>query len=113
VRQHARVRSKIALALAAFQAADLVVTQVSPTYGEAHLDHLGVPVRLRPLLPVIKVGAVCALIATANHERARSVTSAALVAYYTAAATFHVLSGDGFVDVAPAAACGCLAAAIM
>lgn len=113
LRHHSRVQKKIALALAGLQAADLVVTKVSPRYGDVHLDHLGVPVWLRPSLPAIKAAAVFALIATADHERARSVTSLALVAYYTAAATFHILSGDGPVDIAPAVACGCLAAAIM
>lgn len=111
-RWHVR-KKKIALALAAFQAGDLLVTRVSPKFGDLHLDHLGVPRWLRPALPGIKAAVVVALIATADHERARSSTGALLVAYYAAAATFHVLSGDGPADTAPAVACGCLAAAMV
>jgi hypothetical protein len=107
------VRKKVALVLAALQATDLAVTQVSPAYGDDHLDHLGVPSWLRPSLPVIKAGAVCALVVTADHELAQSVVGAALVAYYAAAATFHVLSGDRSSEVAPAVVCACLAAAVV
>ena len=49
--------------LAAFQVGDLVVTQVSPKDGSAHLDHLGVPIGLRPSLPLVKAAAVVALVA--------------------------------------------------
>ena len=108
-----RHRQRLALALAAFQAADLVVTQIFPKYGDEHLDHLGVPGRLRPVLPAIKLAAAVALAATARRPGARSLTAAALVSYYSAAVTFHVLAGDGPPDVAPAAACAAIAAAIV
>ena len=101
----------IAIVLAAFQAGDLVVTQVSPRYGRAHLDHLGVPHALRPVLPLVKACAVVALVLVARGgRRPRRVVGAALVPYYSAATTFHVLSGDRPADVAPAAVCGALAA---
>ena len=104
----------LALALAAFQAADLVATQVSPRYGPAHLDHLGVPEWLRPVLPVVKAGAVVALVVAARRgRRHRAVVGAALVPYYAAATTFHVLSGDRPADVAPAATCAALAALLV
>jgi len=101
-----------ALALATFQAADLVATQVSPRYGPPHLDHLGVPRGLRPVLPVVKAGAVVALLATASSPAA-AVIGAGLVAYYSAAVTFHVLSDDPPGDAAPAVACAALAASLV
>ena len=99
--------------LAAAQAGDLLATQVSPRYSDDHLDHLGVPGWLRPKLPVIKLGAVLALLATRKRERWRGTLGAALVAYYSAAVTFHVLSRDAPQDIAPAAVCGMLAAVII
>jgi hypothetical protein len=102
-----------ALVLAAFQAIDLVVTQISPTYGAAHLDHLGVPPLLRPLLPGVKLAAAVALVATARRPRLRSATGAALLAYYSAATAFHVLASDPSTQAAPAAGCAVLAASLV
>ena len=59
--------------LAALQAGDLAATQLSPAYGTHHLDHLGVPGRLRPVLPVTKAVAVLALTLTANEPWERRV----------------------------------------
>lgn len=106
-------RSRLAMALAALQVADLVATKTLPQFGDAHLDHLGVPGWLRPALPITKAAAVLALVVTAKRSTPRSVVGAALVAYYAAAGTFHVLSGDGSTKAAPAAAYGALAAAIV
>jgi hypothetical protein len=102
----------LALALAAFQTADLVVSQVSPKYGADHLDHLGVPQWLRPVLPAIKLWAVALLVATATRPRLRSRVAAALVAYYSSAVAFHVASGDETRQLAPAAACAASAAVL-
>ena len=102
-----------AVALAALQAADLAVTQLSSKYGDAHLRHLGVPPALRRLLPVAKAAAVVSLVAAAGRPRARSITGASLVAYYSAATTFHVRAGDPLAAAAPAAACGALAATLV
>ena len=102
-----------ALLLAAFQAADLAVTQLSPRYGADHLDHLGVPANLRPALPVIKAAAVAALILTRHHRAQQRVVGTALVGYYAAATTFHVLAGDRARDTAPAAACAAVAASLL
>jgi hypothetical protein len=104
---------RTAQALAAFQAADLLVTQVSDAYGGEHLDHLGVPEVLRPLLPLIKAGAVGALLVAASRPRLRSVVGGALVAYYSAAVSFHVRSGDSATDVGPAACCALMAASLI
>ena len=99
--------------LAALQAADLAVTQLSPRYGAEHLDDLGVPSQLRPALPMIKAAAVAGLIVSSNHRAAQRLVGAALFSYYSAAATFHLLAGDRPADVAPAAACGVLAATLV
>jgi len=101
------------MALAALQTADLVAAKTLPQLGDAHLDHLGVPGWLRSALPITKAAAVGALVATAKRSTPRSVVAAALVVYYSAAATFHLLSGDGPTAAAPAAAYGVLAASIL
>jgi hypothetical protein len=101
------------LALAAIQTGDVVVTLVSSKYGDAHLDHLGVAPWLRPILPMVKLAAIVSLVVTSDRLRARSITGAALVVYYSAAVTFHALSGDPTRDALPAAACGVLAGAIV
>ena len=106
-------RRQTSLVLATLQAGDLFVTLVSPKYGDAHLDHLGVPPWLRPLLPTIKLAAVVSLVVTSNRPRTRSMTGAALVAYYSAAVTFHALSGDSPTDAVPAAAFGAFAGTIV
>jgi hypothetical protein len=106
-------RERLALALAAMQAADLAVTLVSSKYGTEHLQHLRVPAQLRPALPVIKCAAVAALVLTARRPAQRSAVGAALVSYYSAAVTFHMLAGDPSNVAAPAAACGVVAAALV
>jgi hypothetical protein len=90
-----------------------MVTLVSSKYGNAHLDHLGVPPWLRPILPFVKFAAIVSLVGSSDRPRARSITGAALVAYYSAAVSFHVLSGDPTRDAIPAVACGVFASAIL
>ena len=106
-------RPRLALVLAAMQAGDLVVSQTSPRYGDAHLEHLGVPPRLRRLLPVIKGAATVALVGGARRPRLRSATGGALVSYYAAAVTFHVRSRDPWTETAPAAVFGVAAALLV
>lgn len=103
-----------ALRLAAMQVVDIVVTQAMPQkFGDAHLADLGVPVWLRPWLVYIKGATTFTLVATARQPRLRSMTAAALVAYYAAAVTFHVDSHDPWTDVAPAAAFGLVAVSLV
>ena len=119
-----------ALALAGIQAADLAVTQLSAEFGDSHLDHLGVPRGIRPLLPIIKAVGVTALVVTADRPTARSVVAASLMAelggdtsgiayserlmaYYAAAGTFHLRAGDPPWLAAPAAGCCLLAASLV
>ena len=106
-------RRRVAQVLAIMHVADLIAGQTLPQFGDDHLDHLGVPRWLRPALPTTKAAAVVALVVTRGHPRPRSVVGAALVSYYSAAVTFHVLSNDGAAQAAPAAAFGVLAAAIV
>jgi hypothetical protein len=107
-------KRRFALRLAAMQVGDIVVTQAFPDrFGDAHYDHLGVPRRLRPALPVIKAATTVALLVGMRQPRVRSVTAAGLVAYYAAAVTFHVRSDDPWTDIAPAALYGAVAAAVV
>jgi hypothetical protein len=102
-----------ALLLAAIQAADLVVTHRSPAYGDEHLDHLGVPRRLRPVLPAIKATAVAALVVTARRPAARSVAGTGMVGYYLTAAGFHAAAGDPLPRALPALGCAVLATSLV
>jgi DoxX-like protein len=99
--------------LAGLQAAGLAVTQISPKYGEEHLDHLGVPPAVRPVLPIVKAAAVIGLVIASRRSGLRSIAGAALVSYYSAAVAFHVHSDDPPIDAAPAAVCGLLTATLV
>ena len=102
-----------ALALAVLQGADLAVTQTSRAYGDEHLDHLGVPRALRPLLPVVKVTATGALIVTSNRPALRRFVGVGLALYYLAAVAFHVRAGDRATQAAPAAFCVLIAVSLV
>jgi DoxX-like family len=108
-----RKRDHRAVTLAALQTADLVWTRLSPRYGDEHLAHLGVPVPLRQALPLIKTASVGALLVTAKRPVLRSIVSGALVSYYSAAVTFHVLARDSPDATVPAAACAALACSLL
>ena len=104
---------QIALRLAAVQVLDAIGNEIPRKFVRAHLDHLGVPPRLRPLLSPIKVGTAAALVAGVERPRLRRLTAAGLVAYYAAAARFHLLAGDHPVIAVPAVFCGAAAAIIL
>src|SRR2546423_6402584 len=100
--------------LAAMQLADATGSEVVPRrYIRAHLDHLGVPERLRPALTPIKVASSVGLLLGNRWPRIGAVTSASLVAYYTAAIAFHVRAHDHPVVALPAALFGATAAAAL
>jgi DoxX-like protein len=105
--------NQLVVGLAAFQVVDALAGLIPRRLVAAHLDHLGVPNALRPALPVIKVTTAAGLLVGRNVPRIGAATSAALVAYYAAAARFHLLSGDHPVLAAPAALCGAGAAVIL
>ncbi len=99
-----------ALGLAAAQIVDALVGELAPRQlVQSHLDHLGVPTAVRPALGLIKVTASVGLVAGLKWPRLGVLTSACLVSYYSAAAAFHILSGDNPALAAPAAAFGAAA----
>ena len=105
-------KERFALRLAAMQVVDLVAVAALPNrYGDDHLAGLGVPPEVRRVLPAIKATATCALVVGTRRSRLRSLTAAAMVAYYAAAVTFHVESRDTLFNTAPAALYGAVAAA--
>lgn len=106
-------RDSTAIVLAVLQAADLVYTEASPDYGDAHLDHLGVPGAIRPLLPFVKAGAIGALVLSVRRPRVRSLVGSALVGYYSAAVSFHRSAGDPPATTLPAALLAILAASLV
>lgn len=101
---------QLAVGLAIFQVADAVANAIPRRYVKAHLDHLRVPRNLRPALPVIKVTSTLGLLLGLKMPRLGAITAASLIAYYAAAARFHLLAHDHPVLAAPAAACGAIAA---
>jgi len=103
---------RLALRLAAAQVVDAIANEIPRRYVARHLDHLGVPARVRPLLPVIKVSSAAGLVIGIKVPRLGALTAVSLVAYYAAAARFHLLAGDHPVMAAPAAAFGAAAALI-
>ena len=109
--RHDRTR-QLVVGLAAFQVLDAAAGEIPRKYVKAHLDHLGVPEYLRPFFLPIKVSTAAGLVLGLERPRLGAVVAASLVAYYSAAARFHLLAGDHPVLAAPAAACGAAAAVI-
>jgi hypothetical protein len=102
---------RLAVALAALQLADAIGNGLVPRrYVSAHLDHLGVPHRLRPALPVIKVAGSAGLVVGIKVSRLGAVTAACLTGYYGAAVVFHMRADDHPVVWLPAIAFGATAA---
>src|SRR5687768_6551625 len=91
VTMHERTK-QIVLGLATLQVLDAIGNEIPRKLVHNHLNHLGVPPRLRPLLSPIKVTTAAALVAGIERPRLRAITSAGLVAYYAAAARFHLLA---------------------
>ena len=106
-------RKQLVIALAGFQVLDVIGNAIPRQFVKRHLDHLGVPEYLRPMLPVIKLSSSAGLLLGLKLPRLGAFTAASLVAYYTAAARFHVLSGDHPVLAAPAVAMGGVAAVML
>jgi hypothetical protein len=101
---------QLAVGLAGLQVLDAIANAIPRRLVKAHLDHLGVPNDLRPVLPVIKVTTAAGLLVGLRAPRVGAMTSALLVAYYAAAVRFHLLANDHPVVAAPAAAFGASAA---
>lgn len=102
----------LAVGLAALQLADAIGNELVPRrYLTAHLDRLGVPNRLRPALPVIKVAGSAGLVLGIKSPHLGALTAACIVGFYAAASAFHVRADDHPVVWLPAIACGATAAA--
>jgi hypothetical protein len=100
---------RLAVWLAAFQLLDAIAAALPRRYVKAHLDHLGVPDAVRPLLPAIKVAASAGLLVGLKQPRVGAVTAAGLVAFYAAAVQFHLLADDHPLMTVPAVVCGAAA----
>lgn len=110
----ARQAQYLAVGLGAVQLLDAAGNALAPRRRvDAHLNHLGLSHRLRPLLPLIKVGSSLGLIVGLYRPRLGAVTAAALVAFYSAAAQFHVGAGDRPVAAVPAVVLGATAAVVL
>ncbi|MGZ4689720.1 MAG: DoxX family protein [Acidimicrobiia bacterium] len=103
---------RLPVGLAAAQLADAIGNVLVPRQRlAAHLDHLGVPNRLRSALPVIKVAGSAGLVLGIKAPRLGVFTAACLVGYYGAAVAFHARADDHPVVWLPALAFGASAAA--
>jgi hypothetical protein len=99
---HSRLRT-LAIGLVVVQIADALASATPQMSTAARLDHLGFPPALRPLLPTIKVSTSVGLLLGLRWHPVGTVTSAALVAFYSSAIGFHRLAGDNPAAALPAA----------
>ncbi len=100
----------LAIGLVVVQIADALASATPQMSMAARLDHLGFPDALRPLLPTIKVSTSVGLLAGLRWTPLGTVTSAALVTFYSSAIGFHRFAGDHLVAALPAAAVGTVSA---
>jgi hypothetical protein len=100
----------LAAGLASLQIVETMASATPPMSMADRLDHLGLPERLRPVLPVIKIATSVGLVAGVGRPRIGAVTCAGLVGFYAAAVSFHRLAGDPLPAALPAAALGAIAA---
>jgi len=106
--------ARLAVGLAVAQVLDALGGWAVPRrYVDAHLDHLGVPPAVRSALGPIKLAGSVGILAGLRWPALGVLTSAGLVSYYSAASTFHVLSGDHPALAAPAAGFGAAAAVLL
>ena len=90
-------------ALAAFHAVDAVACGVQVAPIKKILDNLGVPDRVRPVLPVVKVAAAIGLLSVSWFPALARLTTAMLTLYFVLAVGAHVRARDKFVNALPAA----------
>lgn len=104
---------RLAVALAAVQLLDAAGNELVPRkYVDAHLDHLRVPMPLRPLLPVCKAASL-GLIVGLGLPEVGAAASAGMVAYYANAIGFHARAGDNPIAALPAALLAAAAAVVL
>ena len=102
---------QVTIGLALFQLVDALGNAMAPRrLIDEHLDHLGLPRPVRPALQLIKLSTSAGLLLGLRWPKLGATAAAGLVAFYSAAVTFHRLSGDHALVAAPAALCGASAA---
>ena len=106
---HSRLRT-VVIGLVLVQIADTLASATPQMSMATRLDHLGVPDALRPLLPTIKVSTSVGLLVGLRWAPVGTVTSAALVAFYSSAIGFHRFAGDHPAATLPAATVGAVSA---
>lgn len=98
--------------LAAFQAADAVACAIPVPYITKSLDTVGVPPRIRPVLPIVKGASALGLLAGIRFPALARLTTAALTLYFICAVGAHIRVRDKAVNAVPAASFLALSAAM-
>ncbi|MGO9927693.1 MAG: DoxX family protein [Mycobacterium sp.] len=90
-------------ALAAFQAGDAVACAIPVPPIAKILDDLGVPDRVRPVLPVVKAASAMGLLSVSWFPALARLTTAMLTLYFVLAIGAHIRARDKVVNALPAA----------
>ena len=80
--------------VAAVQLADAVFCAIPTGFVTRCLDDVGLPLRYRPFLPVLKFGAAAGLLAGLWIEYLGAVTAAGLILYFILAVAAHIRARD-------------------
>jgi len=89
-------------ALAAFQAGDAVACAIPLPPIEKSLDTVGLPVNVRPVLPVVKAAAAIGLLSVNRFPALARLTTALLTLYFVCAVGAHIRVRDKVVNAIPA-----------
>jgi hypothetical protein len=90
-------------ALAAFQAGDAVACAIPLPPIEQSLDTVGLPVNVRPVLPVVKAVSAIGLLSVNRFPALARLTTALLTLYFVCALGAHIRVRDKVVNALPAA----------
>ncbi len=90
-------------ALAVFHAGDAVACAIPLPPIAKVLDDLGVPVSVRPVLPVVKAAAAVGLLSVTRFPALARLTTALLTLYFVLAVGAHIRVRDRVVNAIPAA----------
>jgi hypothetical protein len=94
---------RVYLVLAAFQAGDAVASAIPLPFIAKILDDLGVPPRIRLVIPVAKAAAAVGLLSVIRFPRLARLTTAVLTLYFVLAVGAHIRARDRIVNTIPAA----------
>lgn len=90
-------------AFGAFLAGDAVASAIPIRYVADQMDTLGVPPRLRPLIPVVKAAAALGLLSVFRRPGLARCTTAALALYFAGALGIHAKVRNRAANVIPPA----------